>query len=88
VLGAPVLVIVARLSVRFVWLVLLAIAIAVPLAWLALGHWLENFSYRIDLGIGLFAVSGFAALLLAMFTVSLRALKAASANPVKNLRTE
>lgn len=88
VLGAPVPVIVMRLSKRFVWLVLLAIAIAVPLAWLALVHWLGQFSYRIEVGAGLFIAAGLLAVLLAVLTVSLRALRAAMANPVKNLRTE
>jgi len=88
VLGASGLQIVALLSSGFVKLVMIAFAIATPLAWLAMNQWLRQFSYRVETGWEIFAAAGAVALLLALVTVSFQAVKAAGANPVKSLRTE
>ncbi|CAN5794194.1 ABC transporter permease [soil metagenome] len=88
VLGASVNNMVLLLSKDFLLLVLLAAVIAFPVAWWAMYHWLHNYVYRISIGWWVFVVAGLAALLIAIVTVSLQAIKAALANPIKSLRTE
>ena len=88
VLGASVNSVVAILSKDFLKLVIIALIIAVPLAWLAANKWLENYPYRITMGWQMFAVAGLLVIVVALVTVSYQALKAAMANPVKSLRTE
>jgi putative ABC transport system permease protein len=88
VLGASVQNITALLSMDFVKLVLVANIIAWPVAWYMLDRWLEDFAYRIDISWWVFIGAGIAALLIALFTVSFQAIKAALMNPVKSLRTE
>jgi ABC-type antimicrobial peptide transport system permease subunit len=88
VVGATVQQIVLLLSKDFLKLVLLAILIAFPLAWLVLNQWLHNFAYRVNIGAGLFVVSAMAVLLITVITISFQAIKAAVINPVKSLKTE
>ena len=88
VLGASVANIVKLLGKDFILLVILAIVIAVPLAWYAMDKWLENFAYKTNIGWGLFVAAGLIAIGIAVFTISFQAVKAALANPVKALRTE
>jgi putative ABC transport system permease protein len=88
VLGASVSSIVAMLSKDFLKLVLIAAVIAFPVAWWAMHHWLQDFAYRISISWFVFAVAGSVALLIALFTTSFQAIKAAMANPVNNLRIE
>jgi putative ABC transport system permease protein len=78
----------ALLSKDFLLLVLIATVIAFPLAWFGMQKWLENFVYRAPVSWWVFIIAGVAALLIALFTVSLQAIKAALANPVKSLRSE
>jgi putative ABC transport system permease protein len=88
VLGASVSSIVQLVSNNFLKLVLLANIIALPIAWWAVHKWLENFAYHIDIRWWVFAVAILITLIIALFTVSFQAIKAAIANPVKSLRTE
>jgi putative ABC transport system permease protein len=88
VLGASVSQIVSVLSKDFVLLVLLAFVIAAPIAWWASYKWLEDFAYRTNMSWWIFALSGFAMLVIAIFTLSVQTAKSAMANPVKSLRTE
>lgn len=88
VLGATVMGISSRLSLRFLQLVMLSVAIAMPLAWLAMSKWLENYIYRITIGPWVFVFTVFALVLIALVTVGFQAVRAARANPVKSLRTE
>jgi len=88
VLGASVPDIVSLLTKDFIMLVLISIVIAVPLAWLGIHKWLQDFAYRIHIGWAAFIVAGVAAILIALITVSFQAIKAAIANPAKSLRTE
>lgn len=88
VLGATVQNITSLLSRNFLKLVLIANLIAWPLAWFAIHQWLQDYAYRIDISWWVFAMAGSAALLIALLTVSFQAIKAATANPVKSLRTE
>ena len=88
VLGGSVTDIVVLLSRNFAMLVLVAIVLAVPVSWYIMHSWLQNFAYRTELHWWLFAAAGLAALAIALATVSYQALKAATLDPVKALRTE
>jgi putative ABC transport system permease protein len=88
VLGARVTDIVTMLSADFLKLVLIASIIAVPIAWFAMDEWLQDFAYRVSIDWWIFAVAGLSALLIALITISFKAIRAAVANPVKSLRME
>jgi len=88
VLGATVSNITALLSMDFVKLVLIAIAIATPIAWYGTNKWLQDFAYQVPLSWWIFALSGFVAIMIALFTVSFQSIKAALMNPVRSLRSE
>jgi len=88
VLGASVSNVVTKLSKDFLLLVSIALLIAIPLSWLASEKWLQNYPYRTTLDWWLFALASLLVILVALFTVSFQAIKAAIANPVKSLRTE
>ena len=88
VLGASVGSIVAMLSKDFLKLVVIASVIALPIAGWAMSEWLHDFAYRISISWWIFFVAGFIATLIALATISFKAIKAAIANPVKSLRTE
>lgn len=88
VLGASVSNVVLLLSKDFLLLVAIAAVLAFPLAWWGMHKWLQDFEYRIQITVWVFVIAGMAALLIALFTVSYQAIKAALANPVKSLRTE
>ena len=88
VLGASVQNITAMLSKDFLKYVLIATVIAWPLAWFTVYKWLQDYAYRIDISWWIFALAGAVACLIAFVTISFQAIKAATANPVKSLRTE
>ncbi len=88
VLGASVLTITRMLTREFVTLVLIAIIIAVPIAFWLAHKWLQDFTYRISIGWLTFVVAGLAAILIAVLTVSLQSVKAALSNPVDSIRSE
>ncbi|SFD80947.1 ABC transporter permease [Spirosoma endophyticum] len=88
VLGASVVSIIALLSKDFLKLVLIAIVLAVPIAWLAMNRWLSDFAYRIDIEWWVFALAGLLAVGIALFTISFQSIKAALMNPIKSLRSE
>lgn len=88
VLGASVTGIVSMLSKDFLKLVFISILVASPIAWWAMHKWLQDFAYKVDISWWVFALAGAVALLIALFTVSFQAIKAAITNPVKSLRTE
>jgi ABC-type antimicrobial peptide transport system permease subunit len=87
-LGASVSSITALLSIDFLKLVLIAILIAIPIAWWAMQSWLSGYVYRIRIGWEVFAGAGLLCLLISFLTVSYQAIKAAVSNPVKSLRSE
>jgi putative ABC transport system permease protein len=88
VLGANVSGIVALLSKDFIALIIVASVIAFPIAWWALQKWLQDFAYRITIPWLAFFGAALLALIVALLTVSIQAIKAALMNPVKSLRTE
>jgi putative ABC transport system permease protein len=88
VLGASIGKIFILLSREFALLVLVANLFAWPAAYIFMHNWLQNFAYRIDTGWGTFCLAGALALAIALFTVIIRAFRAATANPVDSLRYE
>ena len=88
VLGASVGQISFRLTLDFLKLVGVAILISLPLGWFAMNKWLEDFSYRIEIGWWVLALAGAFAIAIAVITVSYQSIKAAIVNPVKSLRSE
>jgi putative ABC transport system permease protein len=88
VLGASVTGIARLLSADFIRLVLFAFAVAAPVSWFAMNRWLESYAYRITIGWAVFLVAGAMAVLIALLTVSYQAVRAATANPVRSLRSE
>ena len=88
VLGASPLTLFNLLSKEFLGLVTIALIIASPLAWLATNNWLQNYAYRVDISWWIFILAGVTTISIALITVSFQSIKAATANPVKSLRTE
>jgi hypothetical protein len=88
VLGATPFTLFNLLSREFILLVLIALLIASPLAWIAMNMWLKDYVYGIHLSPWMFIAAGVMAILIALITVSFQAIRAAVANPVKSLRTE
>ena len=87
-LGASVSGLVQLLSRDFIRLVAIAFVIAAPLSWWFMNRWLRDFAYRTDISWWIFLLAALLAFLIALFTVSFQALKAAMTNPVKSLRSE
>jgi len=88
VLGASAANIVYLFSKEFIILIGIAFLIASPVAWFFMHRWLQDYVYRIDISWWIFLIGGTASVVIALVTVSLKAIKAAVANPVKSLRTE
>jgi len=88
VLGATVAQMAGLLSVNFIKLVMIAFVIASPIAWWGMHKWLQDFVYRIDVGVWVFVTSGVLVAAIALLTISFQAMRAAMANPVKSLRSE
>ena len=88
VLGASTAGIVGLLSKDFIQLVIIALLVAVPLAYYFLEQWLADFAYRIHIEWWIFALAGLIAIVLAFITISVQSIKAALANPVNSLRSE
>ncbi|MCO6488736.1 MAG: ABC transporter permease [Phaeodactylibacter sp.] len=88
VLGASVLGIVGLLSRDFLRLVLVALLVAVPIAWYGMNKWLQGFAYRAELEWWVFALAGGIAVAMAFLTVAYQSFKAAMGNPVEALKVE
>ncbi|MEX2347683.1 MAG: ABC transporter permease [Balneolaceae bacterium] len=88
VLGASSKSIVLLVNKEFTKLVAIAFVIAAPLAWYAMNTWLQDFAYRIELGIGIFLLAGLVTLAVAWLTVSYQSIKATLINPTESLRSE
>lgn len=88
VLGANTPQIVQLLSKDFLRLVVIALVIATPIAWYSMQQWLQDFAYRIEINWWVFVLAGFAAVLIAILSVSFQSVRAALANPVDSLRGE
>jgi len=88
VLGSSVSGIISLLSREYIILIIFSNIIAWPLAYIAMNTWLQNFAYRITIGLRLFILSGLLALIIAVLTIGYQAIKAAGANPVDSLKYE
>lgn len=88
VLGASVPGIVGLLSRDFLKLLLVANVLAWPVVYWVMEEWLQNFAFRVDIGVGVFVMAGLLALGIALLTISYQSIKAALADPVKALRYE
>lgn len=88
VLGASGFQLVYLLSATFTRPILIATAIAVPLAWYGMSEWLDGFAYHVSIDWRIFAIAFVSALVIAWVTVSFESIKAATTNPVKSLRSE
>ena len=88
VVGASVGKLTVMLTSDFLKLVGIAFLIATPIAWYFSNQWLQNYPYRMNLSLWIFAAAGIIALLIAVLTISFRTIRAAMQNPVKSLRTE
>ena len=88
VLGASTGNIVYLLSKEFSLLIIIAFAIAGPIAWYIMHNWLQNYTYRVNMGVSVFLAAIIGSMIIAWITVGHRAIKAALVNPVKSLRTE
>ncbi|MEO3405414.1 ABC transporter permease [Mucilaginibacter sp. CAU 1740] len=88
VFGASVTQIVALLSTELISLILLAFVIVTPIAWYAVNKWMESFADHVAISWWVFVIGGVGMLVIGLFTLSFRTIKAAIANPVKSLRNE
>ncbi|MGN7884442.1 ABC transporter permease [Dyadobacter sp. 22481] len=88
VLGATVLNITTLLSRDFMKLILIAIVIASPIAWLVMDHWLNDFAYKVEIQWWIFLLAGLLAVITALLTIGFQSIKAAMANPVQSIKAE
>ncbi|WP_373523697.1 ABC transporter permease, partial [Aquiflexum sp.] len=89
VLGASVNSVVVMLSKDFTKMILIAFALAVPVAWFVMEKWwLQNFAFRINVNLWIILISGISVLAIAWLTVSFQSVKAALANPVESLKSQ
>ena len=88
VLGASIRQIIMLLTKEFSLLIFVSLIFAIPVIWFGMRFWLESFAYHIQLGVGVFFISGFIALAVAWLTIGYQSIKAAVVNPVESLRDE
>jgi putative ABC transport system permease protein len=88
VLGASVPGILGMIGKHYLYLMIIAIALSVPLSAWAMGEWLQNFENRIPLSWYIFALPGLVVIMVALITVSIHTLKVARVNPAKSMRYE
>lgn len=88
ILGASTYGIITGLSKEFLKLTLLGFLIGAPIAYLLLNQWLSSFAYSTKLNVFVFLGAGFAAVLIAMLTISYNTIRAANMNPVESLRND
>ncbi len=88
VLGAKVTELIKMISFDFLKLVLIGGLIALPLSWMMMKRWLDEFAYRVSIGWDLFALAGMLALFIAAITIAHQSVRAAMENPVQSIRDE
>ncbi|AUC15951.1 cell division protein FtsX [Tenacibaculum sp. SZ-18] len=88
VLGASIIQINTLLCKEFLLLVSIAFVLASPIAWYGIHSWLQNFSYRTDIGFITFLISGLIMIVFALLVICIKTIQAAKSNPVKSLRSE
>lgn len=88
ILGASVSEITFLLSKEFIKLVIIALLLASPVAWYLMNQWLQDFAYRINMEWWMFVLTALGAIAIALITISFQIMKAAFANPARNIRVE
>ncbi|WP_428656350.1 ABC transporter permease [Runella sp.] len=88
VMGAGIPNLIMVLSQDFVKLVLIALTIAIPLAWFGMKSWLDSYPERVEISVWVFLMVGLVSILIALATVSFQTVKAALVNPIKSLKSE
>ncbi len=88
ILGSSVWEIVLLLSKTYIGWILVANAIAFPIAWFAMKQWLDNYAYHTSFNVWVFVIALLISFLIALLTVSIQSVKAANRNPVNALRYE
>ncbi|QJD94485.1 FtsX-like permease family protein [Mucilaginibacter robiniae] len=88
VMGAGISQIIALLTTDFVKLIVIGFVIALPFAWYAMNQWLQDYAYHTSISIWIFALAIIIVLLIALLSMSVQTFKAATANPIKSLRSE
>jgi putative ABC transport system permease protein len=88
VLGASEQSLLVLLSKDYLILILASLLISVPITWFLMKDWLSSFEYRIEIGVGVFLISGGISLLIALLTISYEAIKTAWSQPAKTLKYE
>jgi putative ABC transport system permease protein len=88
ILGAGISTILGLISMEFLRLILISFMIAIPIAYFVMEQWLQEFTYRTEIGLTVFILAGLGTMLVALITVSWQSLKVAMLNPVKTLRNE
>ena len=88
VLGATSAQIIYLFSKDFVLLVAIAFVIASPVAWYFMHQWLQQYAYHLPISTWIVLASGIGSVIIALTTISVKALKASLANPAKSLKSE
>ncbi|MBO6623063.1 MAG: ABC transporter permease [Balneola sp.] len=88
VLGASAASITLLVNKEFTILVLVSILLAIPMAWYAIGAWLDDFAYKADMGFWMYLLAGGIAISISWITISIQSIKAAQVNPVNSLKSE
>jgi putative ABC transport system permease protein len=88
VLGASVISLFGLVTRQYIWLVGVSFLLSVPLGYYLFDQWLQDFAYRIDIGVGVFLLAGLASVVIATLAVGGQSLRAATLNPVRTLRQE
>jgi putative ABC transport system permease protein len=88
VLGATVGSIVMLLSKEFGKLIIIAFVLAAPIAWFAVDWWLQDYTYKAEVGLFVYIMAGVCAFLVAWLTMGYQSIRAATSNPVTSLRSE
>ncbi|RYG01531.1 MAG: ABC transporter permease, partial [Chitinophagaceae bacterium] len=88
VLGAGVTSIAKTISSQFVWLVMIAVVVASPVAYILMKNWLQQFAFRIDLSLWIFVLAGVSALVISLITISYHTIRAALVNPVESIKAD
>ncbi len=88
VVGASVRAIVLLVSKRFFVLIGISLVASIPIGYYLFDQWLQNFAYRIPIGIGIFLMAALTSIVVAIVAIGTQSSKAATINPVKTLRYE
>ncbi|MDN5203005.1 ABC transporter permease [Fulvivirgaceae bacterium BMA10] len=88
VLGAKINQIVWLFLHKFANLIFIAFILTIPVSYYLLESWLDNFAYKIEIGISIYVISGFIIMLVSMLTIGFKVVRAAMENPVRALRNE